>query len=498
VPPTAHRHSVAAPNRYQAVAYRRTPVPSTRARHVANRFSYGLTPALGRDIRRAGGGLAWFEEQLHPERIGDSFAGDLDSWWPALRESPQTLWSKNVAETQPLYEVMWQYARWTLLRRIYSSRQLHEVMTEVWQNMLHIPSSGGPEALFRVDYDRVVRRHALGRFETLLTEAVTHPAMLVFLDQAVSTATHPNENLGRELLELHTVGRAAYTEADVLDSARILTGWRVDMWNSWDAYYDERAHWTGPVRVLGFTDANGESDGRALTRRYLAYLARHPETARRVARRLAVRFVSDDPPRTLVEDLARVYLRHDTEIKPVLRALVRSDAFRAAVGRKARTPVEDVVATYRVLGARVGRPRADDHAANAILWQAQALGQRPFGWPRPDGDPDSAAAWTSASRMLGSFQFHTSMGGGWWPSTGIRHRAPRAWAPVLPIRFDQLVDHMSRTVLGRPSTDRLLKACCQATDIAPRERITADHQLLSWKMPWLLATLLDTPAHMSR
>lgn len=466
---------------------------------MASRFGYGITPSLARDIRRAGGPNRWFEQQLRPQKIRDPFAAGLADWFPALSMSAQRLWDRNIAQTQSLYDVTSDLARWSLLRRVYSRRQVHEVMTEFWSHLLHIPTLGEPSSVYRASYDRMLRRHALGRFDRMLNAAITHPAMLLFLDQAVSTAKAPNENLGRELLELHTVGRASgYTEDDVLNSARILTGWRVEMWSSWRPYYDPASHWTGAVQVLGFRDANRDADGRALTRRYLDYLAHHPATARRIAHRLAVRFVSDDPPQALVRHLARVYLRHDTAIAPVLRALVRSPAFRRSVGRKIRTPAEDVVATWRVLGVRATRPRSDDAAAKAVVWQAQAMSNRPFGWPRPDGEPDSAAAWTSASRMLGSFQVHTAMGGGWWPSKGLRYRAPRAWVPELPIRFDRLVDHLSRVLLGRRSTGRLLQAVCEASGIGPRERITRDHQLLSWKMPLVLSTILDTPAHLTR
>ena len=122
--------------------------------------------------------------------------------------------------------------------------------------------------------------------------------------------------------------------------------------------------------MLGFTDKNKSKNGQELTREVLRYLARRPATARRIARRLAVKFVHDDPPAGLVEQLAKVYLKNDTAIVPVLRALVRSSAFKGAAGRKVRDPSEDVVATYRALGARVDKPRDDSSAANVMLWQA--------------------------------------------------------------------------------------------------------------------------------
>lgn len=484
---------------YTAVAYRRTPVPSGTTRHLLSRFSYGVTPALVRDVGRAGGALSWFDQQLDPTQIGDSFADSLHTWWPALDRSPQLTWSLHVAGTYAGYEAMWDLARWALLRRIYSRRQVLEVMSEFWLNLLHVPAVAGPQFPWRIDYERTVRGHALGSFSDLLNAAITHPAMLIYLDGATSTGTAPNENLGRELLELHTVGRAGgYTETDVKSSARILTGWHVDLRETWLPSYRPSDHSTGTVTVMDFTDANASPDGRALTRRYLQYLANHPATARRVAFRLAQTFVSDDPPAALVDHLAEVYLANGTQIRPVLRALVRAAGFAESVGRKVRTPAGDVVATYRALGVRVSRPTAGTSAANHVLWQTKKVGQRVYAWPRPDGDPLVNDAWTGAARILGSLDVHQSLAGGRYPTRDVRYRTPGSWLPERAIRFDALVDHLCRSVLGRTSTDRLLKAACQVTGIGPRERITRDHALVRYKMTHLLATLLDTPAHMTR
>jgi uncharacterized protein (DUF1800 family) len=323
--------------------------------------------------------------------------------------------------------------------------------------------------------------------------------MGVYLGNAVSTKRAPNENLGRELLELHTVGRAAgYTETDVKNSARILTGYRVDQWKTWGVSYDPNSHWTGPVTVLGFSHANAAADGRPVTEAYLRYLAHHPSTARTIARKLAVRFVSDAPSDGLVNHLAQVYLANATAIVPVLKALVASAEFARSAGAKMRTPEEDLVATYRALGVRVGRPTAGESAANAMLWQTQSIGLRPFGWTRPDGRPDRADAWSSVSRMLNSFDVHQTMSGGWWPKKDAVYLRPVQWLPGRRVRFDRLVDHMSRKILGRPATAVLQRAASQATGYAATTVITADHPLVRWKMPRLVTVLLDSPTHFTR
>ncbi|MEV7429402.1 DUF1800 domain-containing protein [Nocardioides sp. NPDC092400] len=486
---------------YRPARYPGAPLLGTQARHLVTRFSYGVTPALAAEVRAAGGAQRWFQRQLQPDAVADRAGAGLRQWWPSLDRRPEDLWERQVAEVEGGWEVMEDYARWALLRRMTSRRQVLEVMTELWENHFNVPASGDAQFTHRVSYGDTIRTHALGRFEDLLHAAVTHPAMGIFLDNAVSTAKHPNENLGRELLELHTVGRGQYDEDDVKASARILTGYRVDMWDTWAATYSPRDHWVGPVRVMGFSDANADRDGRAVVRRYLSYLAHHPATAQRVARRLAVKFVRDDPPQALVDRLARVYLDAGTEIRPVLRALVATPEFKASVGSKVRDPGEDLVATYRALRARITRvtgAKAEEQAARAVLWQVGSLGTSPFSWPRPDGQPIDSESWSSPSRVLASMDLHWTLAGGWWPKVGVAYRTPRQWLPRKKLRFDLLVDHLSQELLHRRSTATLLRACCEACVVAPGEVISADHGLVKWDFHRLLGTILDSPAHMTR
>jgi hypothetical protein len=477
------------------------PVPalSAGALHLVNRFTGGWTPSLAAEVATAGGIEAWFDRQLDAASVPDGFYTTSSSWWFSVNASTADLWARDRAGTEGIWVANANYERWSMLRRMFSARQVLETMASFWEHHLHAPGDADGVALFRADYGKMIRRNALGRFDTLLQQAITHPAMGVYLGNAVSTKRAPNENLGRELLELHTVGRAAgYTETDVKNSARILTGYRVDMWKTWNVYYDAASHWTGPVTVLGFSDPNALADGQAVTAAYLRYLAHHPSTARTIARKLAVRFVSDDPSSDLVDRLAQVYLDNDTAIVPVLRALVGSTEFAESVGVKMRTPDEDVVATYRALGVRVSAPTAGSAAANAILWQASSIGLRPFGWTRPDGRPDRAEAWSAVSRMLNSFDVHYSMAGRWWPTKDVVYVQPVDWLPAASVRFDQLVDHLSSRILGRPASAVLQTAAAQATGCSADTVITATHGLVRWDMPRLLTVFLDSPTHFTR
>lgn len=486
-----------------ATSYTPARFPNTRlldshARHLASRFSYGVTPALAQEVRGHGGARSWFEWQLDPTAVPDGHADRLQTWFPALAHSPSRLWQDQIKGVRFGWQVMNDYCNWLLLRRMTSRRQVLEVMTEFWENHFNVPANGDGQFTWRMRYGDVIRTHALDSFEALLQSVTTHPAMGIYLDNAVSDKKHPNENLGRELLELHTVGVGNYTEKDVKSSARILTGWVVDEYQTWAASYDKTAHWTGRVKVGSFHAANRSHDGRAVTTAYLSYLAHHPDTAHRIAWKLATVFVRDNPPAALVDHLAKVYLKHGTQIRPVLRALVDSKAFASAGGAKVRDPEGDVVATYRMLGVRVGKPSSDDTAAHQIIWQTSSLGAMPVNWPQPNGQPIDNASWSSPSRLLGSMQIHYTMSGGWWPNKAIRYREPVAWLPKPKVRFDALVDHMSQELLHRHSTPVLLKACCEAVAVKPHAHIDKDHPVVRWLMPRLLTTFLDSPAFFGR
>ena len=205
--------------------------------------------------------------------------------------------------------------------------QLKEKMSLFWHTILCAGDNKVDNARTTAIQIDKFRDQGMGNFQDLILMLSKDPAMLYYLDNIESHKTAVNENFGRELLELFSMGvgkdgELNYTEDDVKASARILTGYRVDVWRTWAATYKPEDHWTGPVTVGGFVDPNAAADGRELVRRYLVHLAHHPQTAQRLARKLAVKFVRDDPPQALVDRLARTYLEHDTAIVPVLRELV--------------------------------------------------------------------------------------------------------------------------------------------------------------------------------
>ena len=486
--------------RYRARAWKATYVPSRLGRHYLNRLGTGLGKQAYADLRAAGSPKAWLEQQLRPESIAEApEVAEIESWFADQSESAAVKRARNSGRQKAAWEYARDFGNLQLLRRAHTRRALQENMTDFWANHLHIAASADLAWLHRYDYQSVLRRHALGSFEELLVAASTHPAMSLWLDNWRSTRGSINENQGRELLELHTVGLVGgYSEQMVKDSAILLSGWDVDDKGDWEGRYSPENHVLGPVSVLGFTHPNADPDGRAACEAYLRHLARHPATARTIATKLVLRFVDDTPRPDLVARLAAVYLASGTQIAPVIRALAASPEFSRSVGAKVRTPHEDLVATIRVLRPRIQRPTSDESFAITMAWMHGSIAA--YQWPRPDGPPERNDPWCSPTRMVNSFGFHWGMTAGWWPREGVSYRTPEEFLPPLPMRFDLLVDHLCRTLLGRRSTSRLLAMACQAADTAPREVIDPGHRALSQSWLWvrLVGALLDSPEHMTR
>jgi hypothetical protein len=468
--------------------------------HLLRRATYGPTPASIIQATRLGR-KAWLERQLAPATIPDPVTGQLLTRFPELGWSIATVRSKT--DKPGDWGVMLQLSRATLARAIWSERQLFEMMVEFWSNHLNVTNPSTDVWDNRAHYDRtVIRKHALGSFDDLLVAATLHPAMQRYLDNASSTKAHPNENHGRELLELHTVGvGSGFTESDVRNSARILTGLTVDNDTGSQRYRPERHH-VGPVKVLGFRHPNSTAaDGKAVAVAYLRWLARQPTTATAIARKLVVRFVSDTPPPSLVKALTATYLAHDTAIVPVLRQLFGSSEFADAVGKKVRRPYEDLVATVRVLGLK---PDATGTVGiQALHWMVADIGQGPLAWNSPNGYPDVAAAWQSAAGTLGRWNAHMNIAAGWWPRTLTGPALKTMLPKQRPATYGALLDVLSNRLLQRPlPAAQKLAICTFLTDawttVTPSSALPADSAALGWRLPFVVALLLDSPQHAIR
>lgn len=458
--------------------------------HLLRRATYGVTPDLLAEARTLGA-KKWLDQQLNPATISDPVQADVAALFPHLTRSIATA-------RKPMdyaWDLMYDVSAATLMRATWSKRQLFEVMVEFWSNHLNItcPASPGWDCRHRYDID-VIRKYAFGRFEDMLLAAIEHPAMLSYLNNTWSSKSSPNENLGRELLELHTVGvGAGYGETGVRQSALILTGLSRDE-KTGNFRYRPEMHYTGSVHVLGFRHTNRSATrGQDVVTAYLRYLAHHPATAKRIATKLATRFVSDNPPASLVATLASTYLKNKTAIVPVLRALFASKEFAAAIGVKTKTPYEDHVSTLRTLGS--AKPPTRD-VAMQLLWQSGSFGQQPLFWGPPNGYPDVAAAWANPNTTLGRLNGHTSLSADWWPKLGI----PAAVTELEqnpPATYGDVVDRAAQRIVYRPVRDEHKTAILSTINRKPEDavRVQSLHDDLR---EFIVPMLLHSPYHTAR
>jgi uncharacterized protein (DUF1800 family) len=477
--------------------HHRMALPTTDAfvRHLLRRSTYGLTPIL---VRAASASPStWLEGQLRPWTIRDTACNAVVARFPTLKYSIPTVRAKVEAGQLGSWDAMIDLGTVAIARAAWSQRQLQEVLVDVWSNLLQItcPSSDVWDNRARYDAD-VIRKYVVSRYTDLLAAAITHPAMLTYLNNASSTKTDPNENLGRELLELHSVGvEAGFTERDVRQSALILTGLSTD-YRTGAFRYRPDAHYVGGVRVLGFTHPNSQADGRAAVQAYLRYLATRPATARRVCRRLAVRFVADEPPRALLDRMVRVYLSSGTQIIPVLRTLFSSKEFAASVDAKVRTPYESLVASIRALDMRP--PATGTRPLLEMYWAAASVGQQPYAWPQPDGYPDVATAWQSAAGTLARWNMNSSLAGNWWPR-GYSRRSLATFVPrPRPATHGALIDVLGMRVRQRSVTPTERGAICTFLGVRTTTPLRADSPALTWRLEHVVALLLNSPIQARR
>jgi uncharacterized protein (DUF1800 family) len=271
----------------------------------------------------------------------------------------------------------------TLMRQLYSKRQLYEVMVEFWTDHFNIfVEKGTCFYLKTVDDREVIRKHALGSFRDIVWASAHSPAMMIYLDNQANEKSHPNENYARELMELHTLGvDGGYSQQDVMELARCLTGWTVKehFWLG-DFVFKEDLHDTGVKNVLGLTI---QPAGQREAEQVIEHLVKHPSTARFIATKLTRRFIADEPPQEIIEKATQTFLKTNGDIKSVLRVILLDGLSLAQP--KYKRPANFVLSALRVLNAETDGAGLHDYLLR--------MGQVYFNWPTPDGYPDHSEAW---------------------------------------------------------------------------------------------------------
>ncbi len=299
-----------------------------------------------------------------------------------------------------------------VLRGTYSENQLFEMMCQLWMDHFNINLPDRSNKHLHIDFqENVIRPNAMGNFRDLLVATANATAMLTYLNNDVSNANSSegvNENYGRELLELHTLGidengNQVYTEVDVRQASLAMSGWSMERNSRADNYTDFRFrndfHHTGPISLLNGAWTRGATTGKATGDSLLEFLATHPSTARYVAYKICRRFVSDQPPAALVDSTAQVFLANDTAIVPTLRHVFTSAEFAAAENQKLRRPMEQLIASLRALNSTISND-PDGDGSEHLLDHLEEMDHVPWGWVQPDGYPDRAAHWLTTDNIL--------------------------------------------------------------------------------------------------
>ncbi|WP_082536429.1 MULTISPECIES: DUF1800 family protein [unclassified Roseateles] len=425
-----------------------------RALHALNRLGHGPRPADAAAIAAQGAG-PWLErflaEQLEPRRLpqpeplAQRLAGldvlklgqaelfgryreAVKAARDARREKAKGMTPEadaiNAVREQ-IRPLVAQAATARLARAMQSPAQLEEVLTEFWFNHFNVFAGKNAVGVLVADYEqRAIRPHVLGRFRDMLGATARHPAMLIYLDNAQSVAPgfvprraapNPqrnsglNENYARELMELHTLGvDGGYTQRDVTELARMLTGWGIDPRKAMAGgqgelfAFDARRHDAGSKTWLGRTiQGAGQAEGEQA----LDVLAAHPATARHLAFKFAQAFVSDDPPAGLVTRLADNFRASGGDLREFTRTLIGADEFwrREAYQAKFKTPYQYLLSSLRALDLQPTDTR------NLLGALAQA-GQPLYGAATPDGYKNTAAAWRNPEALTQRVQLATTLG----------------------------------------------------------------------------------------
>jgi uncharacterized protein (DUF1800 family) len=472
-------------------------LPSSQAWHVARRLTGGATPTLAAEIT-ALGITKWLDQQLAPAAIDDHV---YDAIAARFGSQTEAIWSvKDKIDTGVIegWERKLSVQCEHVARMCWSKRQLQALLTDFWANHVNVAAMSDGVDESRAHYQATIRSLALGKFSDLLVATSRHPAMLTFLDNRSSRRQHPNENQGRELLELHTLGVGNYSEGTVSSSSRVLTGISVED-ESGMFEYKPWYHATGAVKVLDWRHPNTSQlagDGTATV--MLRYLARHPATARRVCTKLAQYFVSETPSSALVDALVATYLSGDTAIAPVLRQMFTSAEFSASIGAVTRRPLESTIATIRLLG--LGPDLSGYDGVRALVYGLGDAGQSPMNWPTPDGYPIASAAWGSTNATLSRWNFTRSVVYGWWPDSLTRTASLLTWvhpAP-LPPTHGQLVDDIALRLFGRTLSADHRTATLTFLGVSAATALTATSGAVTYRLGDLVTLLLDSPYHSYR
>ncbi|MBI5652152.1 MAG: DUF1800 domain-containing protein [Chloroflexi bacterium] len=445
-----------------------------------NRIAFGPRPG---DFERvqAIGVDTYIEEQLAPATIDDSaLEQQLAKKYPTLKMSAVELY-QNYPQPAPVspqerafrafrageqgikpqqlpgpQDVIQELQEATILRAIFSRRQLQETLADHWSN--HFAMFIGKDAvkwMKTVDDREVIRKHALGKFGDMLLASAQSPAMLAYLDNHLNVKGVPNENYAREIMELHSLGvDGGYTQKDVQELARVLTGWTVkqprrallggmDYTDAGQFIFNANQHDTGAKIVLGvnFSGKDGINEGLKM----VDVLAHHPSTAKFVTKRLIMRYIADTPPPDLWNRAAQTFTQTKGDLRATLSVILHSDDFKNSFAQKIKRPFELVASMARATDMQVEEMRP----FNATI---RAMGQGLFLLLTPDGYPDTGTAWINTGALLARWNLALITAYGRVPQAKVDFKAAMSGANIKTVA--NAVDFWIERILHRAIPDK--------------------------------------------
>lgn len=506
---------------------------------VLGRMSFGIRPGDIEAFNALGGTdderlRNYVEQQLNPDSIDD---GDYETRHAAagfqtLHKSHEQLYSDHIANSiyDPNDDAYWEWyglpanelIEDTLLRAVFSKKQLVEMLADFWHNHFNVFLWQDDGVPLMVSYHRdVLRKHILGNFRQMLEAVTAHPAMLYYLNQNNSSDAGPNENFARELFELHTLGAEnylgvrdpntvekdangisiGYVDNDVYESARCLTGWRID---------DDLGEWEDGIEktgnfiyfkpwhdrfnklVLGKyipADQSDMQDGKDV----LDLLAYHPGTARHIARKLCRRFIADLPTDSVVEAAAATFTEFrdaPDQLKRVVETILLSDEFKQSWGQKIKRPLEACVSIMRSLNADFTR------VPGGVFWLLGLMGQPLFERRSPDGYPDVKEAWTNSMSLLYRWNFAVGVANNWLNDDDkglIMQTDLFAQTPAEIRTAESLADFWINRILGRTLSDpdRSAVIAVMAQEYGAQDSLPDDH--VGYVLPAMVEVILMSP-----
>jgi uncharacterized protein (DUF1800 family) len=467
-----------------------------------SRVSYGVTDKELKEIGQIGW-KKWVKSQLTPgidpveKKIKNSFF--QTSYYDKAKKAhfkyydatARDLWSitqRNSLNLSHVYRPFDEVVAYTFFKQRYSKWQIYELIVEFWHNHFNVSgiSEEAISLLFPI-YDReVIRKNTLGNFSKLLIATAKSPCMLYYLDNKHSKKSHANENYAREIMELHTLGEDAYVnhkyksqtevpkledgtatgfiDVDIYELSKIFTGWTIgdrnwhrdgvlnkDVPASGDFFFLDKWHDKNSKQFLGITfpaDENGVDEGI----KAINLLAKHPQTAEFICKKLCTWFVADQPPKTIVEKAKKIWLNNlksENQIAKVIEAIILSNEFEQNLGSKIKRPNVLMSSLFRTANMEFV-PFAD------YEWYLSKMGYKQFYWGAPTGHPDNSTYWINPDMLLKRWN---SISDAVWADDSYPNYVSQNWEIETPAfsKYDDLIQYWAKRLIGEILTDEQLE-----------------------------------------